>query len=303
MDTHITNFISKRIWSTEKEYDFRLFHRLYAKENAKYCLFTFTETKRFEKEYRDLNTKENRVYVCEGDLVQFLFHLNYDFDKKELLETDSGVLKIKLTKTDFEFEKRHYIFTKQPKIRIAEGTIYHLTEEEFQKIPFSSNPISLEKDTFRLDKLSESIPMDDALEHYFSTHFHPLTTSEQLTDRMKYRLIQRQKAKRYIPKTVNSKAFELAKQHDLNLIEFNFLNHLYETEMAFCNGDGQFLYDIHNGKSYSNWHDRKWVKRKMARLMDLGLVNFEIRHDGRDSRHTSWYFYDAEKNLDELDYI
>ena len=65
------------------------------------------------------------------------------------------------------------------------------------------------------------------------------------------------------------------------------------------NDVGQLFFDIH-AKGIGWSHDRKWVKKQMQRLIKLGLVKHEIRHDCRDSRYTSWYFYDATKELDRL---
>jgi predicted nucleic-acid-binding Zn-ribbon protein len=67
------------------------------------------------------------------------------------------------------------------------------------------------------------------------------------------------------------------------------------------NGNGQLFFDI-NGKGIGYRHDRNWVKKKMKKLIDLELVKFESRHDCRNGKYTSWYFYDADKNLDDLKY-
>lgn len=299
METYITTFPSELGWWGRK-FDFRLFQQSYGKEEKQYSIFKFTETKRFERHCRELNTKKEYVYVCKGDLARLLADLKvYNFDKNELLETDLGVLQLKLIQTTFNGSG----FVLYPKKRMVEGIIYQVTEEEFQGIPFPSEPITSRRDRNFAVQLDDSVKINDELENYFSTHFRPLTTNENLNDKMKYRPIHREEAKEDVPKEVNQKAFALAKEHDLNILEFNFLNYLYETGRTFRNGEGQFLYDMHNGKTWGYLHDRKWVKRKMERLIHLGLVTFEIRHDCRDPRCTSWYFYDANANLDELECI
>lgn len=294
MSKRILNFPNELGWEG-RERDFKRFQNVYGDGNATYSIFKFTEKRIFEKEHSELNTKKEYIYVCKGNLKRLLEDLKiYDFSKNEVLEGNANILQLNLVQMSFSDS----IF-RQPKKRTLEGRFYQVTEEEFEQIPFESDPITSRRDRFLFTKIYDSVESNDTLNHHFSIHLIPLKTNSESNCQSKYRPIIKESTKRVVPDRVNQRALELAKQHDLNEIEFNFLNFLYETRKALRNGEGQSYFDIHhNGPG---WYDnRSWVKRKMQRLMDLGLVKYEIRHDCRDARYTSWYFYDSHKNLDHI---
>lgn len=294
MEKQIMNFSNTTNWQV-RERDFKLFQETYGDGNAAYSIFKFTSTRTFEKGHSGLNTKKEFLYVCKGNLERLLEDLEiYDFDKNEVLDGNENILKLKLIQTRFP---DHIL--RQPKKRIIEGCFYQVTEEEFQKIPFKSEPITSRRDIFLATKLNDSVAANEVLNQHFSTHFSPIKANEKSNDKIKYRPMLKERTKGDVPNSINQKAFELAAENDLNEMEFNFLNYFYETRKPLLNGEGQSYFDIrHNGSTFHN--DRKWVRKHMQRLIDLGFVKLEIRRDCEDGRVTNWYFYDANRKLDHL---
>lgn len=274
---------------------FEVFNTLYAKNDAVYSIFSYVEKKVFEPTSAMQNTKEEKLFVYKGALKDLLHALSiYRYDKNELKEA-RDVLKLKLIQTHFE----DGFFRHQPKKIVIEGVFYSLTEEEFEHIPFERYPITSKRDGLFRKQLTDSVVFSEELKKHFTKTLQPLRTTKEKSAIMTYIPLVVEEVKEYVPKVTNSKALELAIKHDLTVLEFSFLNYFYETSKALRNDKGQTFFDM-NSKGIGWQYDRKWVKRKMQRLIDLGLVKHEIRYDCRDPRYTSWYFYDAEKDLDKL---
>lgn len=181
------------------------------------------------------------------------------------------------------------------------GYVDLLTKEAYEKIPFEQNPITEKRDIFLARKLPDSIHLTEELAAYFTAHLEAIHTSKTKTSAMKYHVIVKEGVEHYVPMKENARALALAQEHRLTNLEFNFLNYFFETNKALRNYVGQLYYDP-SQKGIGWGGSRDWVKKNMARLMKLGLVKFEARHDCRDGRYTSWYFYDATKSLDSLDH-
>lgn len=279
----------------ERERVFTHLQQLFPLHGATHFIFSYTETRIFEEEYKFKNTKRQYLYVCKGNFKALLDDLQvYHFDNNRLFLRDS-VLTLSMTQTRFRD-----CFVRQPKKRTVIGTFYAV--DAFTPIPFSSPPITKNREGFPVDKLnSDSIPLIPELKTYIKKHLPPLQATKDIHLKMRYVSIVKKGLEDFVPKRVNERAFQTAVSHNLTNLEFNFLNFFYETKKAMRNGNGQLFYDYHqNGIGWNS--DRKWVKREMEHLIDLKLVSFEVRHDCRDKRATSWYFYDASQPLDELEH-
>lgn len=294
MEKIITTIPNQLGWQ-ERERCSNLIEELFGKQNVQYTVFKYKEIRQFEKEYNKLDTEEEYLYVCEGTLKNLLSDLQvWHFNKNELVVTDLGALKLNLLRTSFSKD-----IIRQPKKMMIEGEFYQLVDDEFHSIPFENEPITSKRDIFLYPKINDRVKLNQKISEYFSNHLQPVKMHKTHINRLKYRPIIKEKNEDYVPKTISPKAFELAIKYDLSNLEFNFLNYFYVENKAMRNDVAQLFYEIqHNGIGWSG--DRKWVKAQMKKIIDLGLVKFEIRYDCRDSRYTSWYFYDATKKLDKL---
>jgi hypothetical protein len=292
MKTQIMTFTNTRQSRTQS---FNKFNELYGGKDIAYTMFLHKETKVFEDKYNHLNTQKEYAYVCKGELKKLLSELDiYNFSSNKLYESKLSTLKLKLTQKHFRDN-----FIRQPELRIVEGEFFLLTESQYKLIPFDKEPITSRRDIFLATKLYDRTEVNKELKEYIREHLISIKTNEEFNQKMLYLPIIKEGVENYVPNKVNQKAFELAKKHNLDHIEFNFLNFFYDTNKAMRNDNGQLFFDVNtNGIGWR--HDRNWVKKKMKKLIDLGLVNFESRHDCRDGKYTSWYFYDADKNLDDL---
>ena len=292
MNTHIISFSQKRQSSTEH---FSKFNEFYGNNDTPYVMFLHKEVKTYEDKLKILNTKKEYAYIRKGELDDLLSDLNvYNFSSNELYTSNLSKLKFKLTQKYF----RDCIFS-QPKSIIIEGEFYLLTESQFKSISFDKEPITSKRDIFMATKLDDRVEVNKEIKSFISKNFVSIKSNKEFNQKMLYIPIFKKGVERYVPKKINQKAFELSVKYNLNTIEFNFLNFFYDTKKSMRNGNGQLFFDINNNGI--GWdQDRNWVKEKMKNLINLGLVKFETKHDCRDERYTSWYFYDSEKNLDEL---
>ena len=294
MSNQITTFPHQLGWQG-RERGFNLLNKLFEEKDTEYAIFLHKETEKFENGYNQLNTKKEYIYVCKGDLKKLLNDLDiHKFSTNELFDSKSSTLKLKLIQKHFQKS-----IIRQPVSRLVEGEFYQLTAAQFDSMPFTNEPITKQRDIFMATKLYDRLEINKELKVYIRKHLTPIKTNKDLNYTLFYTPIIKDRVERYVPNKVNQKAFELAIKHSLDLIEFNFLNFFYETKKAMRNDNGQLFFDI-NTHGIGWYHDRNWVKKKMKRLIDLELVKFESRHDCRDRKYTSWYFYDADKNLDDL---
>ncbi len=98
---------------------------------------------------------------------------------------------------------------------------------------------------------------------------------------------------------ISDKALKIRLQYDLDDVTTLLYNHICRGDFKLRNSDGQKFYDKNNnGFGWSG--DRKWVKKKLNLLIKKNLVKFESLYDCRDSRYTSWYFYDPNYDLNDL---
>jgi len=294
MEKQLTHFPEQLGWQ-ERERGFKKFNELFGKKDTTHSLFVYTSTKQYEKGYRHLDSTEEFVYVCEGNLKNLLSDLQiYHFTDHKFVQQNDRVIKLELTKRMFGRD-----FIRQPELLTIAGTFYCLTKEEFYAIPFETDPITSKREGIFGSKITDSVELNEDLKNFLTNHFTPIKTTEDTYYEMKYFPMVKHEVKSYVPEKTNQKALELAKKHNLTYLEFNFLNFFYETGKAMRNGNAQLFYDIYD-KGIGWSHDRKWAKEKMKRLITLDLVKVEKRHDCRDGRYTSWYFYDAAKQLDHL---
>jgi hypothetical protein len=294
MNNKITTFPAELGWQ-EKKQGFELFNDVYGTNDMEYTMFFFKETKKYDKIYCSHDTIEQYAFVVKDNLTNMMNSLEFGrFNKNELYNTITNKLKLKLTQTHFQDN----IF-RQPKSRTIDGEFYVLTQNEFELIPFNCEPITSARESIFSITLNDSVKVDNELKKYIQKKLSFVKTNEEKNYMMKYRPMIKAEINRYVPNTINPEAFEIATKYNLSFIEFNFLNYFYETGKSLRNGCGQIYFDVkQKGLGWND--DRKWVKSKLMKLIELGLVKFEIRYDCRDPRFSSWYFYDANKKLDDL---
>jgi hypothetical protein len=98
---------------------------------------------------------------------------------------------------------------------------------------------------------------------------------------------------------VCQKALDAQKKYNLTDTQTLLYNHICRGDFYLRNEDGEKFYHHHNnGFGWSG--DRKWVKKQMQPLVKAGLVKHESLHNCRDPRYTSWVWYDADYDYNEL---
>ncbi len=98
---------------------------------------------------------------------------------------------------------------------------------------------------------------------------------------------------------ISDNALKIREQYNLDDVTTLLYNHICRGDFRLRNSDGQKFYDKNNnGFGWSG--DREWVKRKFMLLINEKLVKFKSLNDCRDSRYTSWYFYDPNYNFNDL---
>ena len=228
---------------------FEILNETYGNPGASYAVFVYRETKTYE--YSNYNTERDYLYVCEGNLERLLHDLEFwEFNKNEFSETKKGVLTLKLIKTNFD-----ETFLRKPKKQIIKGTFYLVSDDEFQRVPFQTEPITEKRNVFWSTKLNDSVEMTEALERYIQNSLSPIKTTESDNNKMKYIPIRVEGVEQYVPDSVNHDAFDSAVKHELTNLEFNFLNYFYETKKALRNDVGQLFFDI-NSTGIGWDHDR-----------------------------------------------
>lgn len=97
---------------------------------------------------------------------------------------------------------------------------------------------------------------------------------------------------------ISEKAKQVALDYKLNETQTLLYDFISRGEFYLAEGSGQVLFDKNLSKHSSG--DRKWVKRQLIKLINDGLVKFNIVRDRRSKVYISWYFYDKEADFRSL---